>query len=512
MIRNFNELIIKASNKFGNNKYLISANKKYKDYSFKELNKFRINLNFFLEKKSIKKKNKILVVMHNSNILSLLFLTIIANSRVFVPINPKLSIKEIEYVVNQTKPKLILCFSWYKKKFKNLKHIKSIFIKNEIKFINDILNTKNFKKNDEENYLKSKKDIVAQILFTSGSTGLPKGVILTQQSMLKNLYGINERLKIKNKRPRFLAVTPLFHNNGQFIPTLLPLLLGGTTTPIESETSIINFWGVASKNRIQYSSVMATHINYFLKHTSKPKSSVLECLFCGGAKLEEKIRQKFEKKFRIKVALNYGLTETSSIVSTESMEKKSRKNFSVGKPLYNNFVKIKKINKKDRSGEVLIKGENLFLNYLKKPKIYKSKFKNNWFKTGDLGYLDKDNFLYINSRIDDMIIVSGENVYPSDVEKYLYKFDEIDVGVLTSIPDEITQNKLLLIYESKNKIDITKLNRIMKKYVSSYKIPKIILNCNQIGLAEIPKAPNKKILRSKLKNYVSENYKLFKEF
>lgn len=512
MIRNFRELIIRASNKFGNEKYLISANKEFKDISFKELNKFRINLHLFLEKKLVKKRDKILVVMHNSNILSLLFLTIIANSRVFVPLNPKLSIKEIEYVINQTKPKLILCSSWYKKKFKNLKHIQSIFIKYENRFINYILNAKNFKIKNNKNYLKSKNDIVAQILYTSGSTGLPKGVILSQQSMLSNLYGINERLKIKKKRPRFLAVTPLFHNNGQFIPTLLPLLLGGTTTPIESETSIINFWDVSSKNRIQYSSVMATHINYFLKHINKPKSSTLECLFCGGAKLEEIIRQKFEKKFRIKVALNYGLTETSSIVSTESMEKKLRKKFSVGKPLYNNFVKIKKINKKDRSGEILIKGDNLFLNYLKKSKIYKSKFKNNWFKTGDLGYLDKDNFLFINSRIDDMIIVSGENVYPSDVEKYLYKFDEIDIGVLTSIPDEITQNKLLLIYESKNKVDITKLNKMMNKYVSSYKIPKIILNCNQIGLTEIPKAPNKKILRSKLRDYIFENYKLFKEF
>mgnify|MGYP001378164888 CR=1 FL=1 len=512
MVKNFKELIIESSRKFGNKKYLISANKKYKDYSFKELNKFRIHLNFFLEKKLIKEKDKILVVMHNSNILSLLFLAIIANSRIFVPVNPKLSVNEIEYIVQQTKPKLILCFSWYKKKFKNLKHIKSIFINDEKKFINDILKIKNFKKENKENNLKPQKDIVSQILFTSGSTGLPKGVILTQESMIHNLHGINERLKIKKKSPRFLAVTPLFHNNGQFIPTLLPLLLGGTTTPIESETSIINFWSITSKNRIQYSSVMATHINYFLKHMSKPKSSMLECLFCGGAKLEENIRQKFEKKFKIKIAINYGLTETSSIVSTEGIEKNSRKKFSVGKALYNNFVKIKKINKKDQLGEVLIKGDNLFFNYLKKPSLYKKKFENKWFKTGDLGYIEKDNFLYIKSRIDDMIIVSGENIYPSDIERYLYKFNEIDVAVLTSIPDEITQNKLLLIYESKKKIDIIKFHKIIKRYVSSYKIPKIILNCNEIGLTEIPKAPNKKILRNKLKNYVLKNYKLFKEF
>ena len=493
MIKNFKDLIIKASERYGDKKYLVSADKRQKNYSYKELYNFMINLNLFLKIKAIKKNEKILVLMHNSNILSLLFLTIIANSRIFVPVNPKSSIKEIEYIARQSKPKLIIAFSWYKDKLKKLKKINSLLIDDENKFIDYILNLKNFKTKKRIKNLKNKKNYISQILFTSGSTGLPKGVVLTQHSMLKNLYGINERLKIKNIRPRFLAVTPLFHNNGQFIPTLLPLLLGGTTTPIESETSIIN-------------------ISYFLKYINKPKFSNLKCLFCGGAKLEEATRQKFEKKFKIKVATNYGLTETSSIVATESMQKKYRRKFSVGRPLYNNVVKIKKINKSDSLGEVLVRGENLFFNYLGKNKLYQNKFENNWFKTGDLGYLDKDNFLYISDRVDNMIIVSGENIYPTDLEKHLDKFKEIDLGILTSVPDEITQNKLILIYESKKKINLIKFYKIIEKYVPNYKIPKLIFNCKEIGLKEIPKAPNKKILRAELRNYIVKNKVLLKEF
>ena len=104
---------------------------------------------------------------------------------------------------------------------------------------------------------------MAQILFTSGSTGNPKGVIPTHRSILVNLFDIHNALKIKTDKPRFLSVTPLYHNNGQFIPTLLPIILNGSTITISPDTSLLNFWPTCVKFKINYSSIMATHINYF---------------------------------------------------------------------------------------------------------------------------------------------------------------------------------------------------------------------------------------------------------
>jgi acyl-CoA synthetase (AMP-forming)/AMP-acid ligase II len=129
---------------------------------------------------------------------------------------------------------------------------------------------------------------------------------------------------------------------------------------------------------------------------------------------------------------------------------------------------------------------------------------NSWLRTGDLGYFDKNGFLYIKDRLDNMTIVSGENIYPSEIENHLYGLKQIKIGVVSSVTDDITQNKLIFIYEAKKKIKYEYFYNFFKSKISKFKIPKQIYHVNELGLKEIPKAPNKKILRSKLKKYLEE--------
>ena len=123
------------------------------------------------------------------------------------------------------------------------------------------------------------------------------------------------------------------------------------------------------------------------------------------------------------------MTETSSIASTESNIFNSYKYGSVGKPLVNNKIKIIKKNKA-KYGEILIKGKNIFKEYLDDKKRTANVKKKDWFLTGDLGYFDKRGFLYIKDRIDNMIIVSGENIYPSEIENIIYEFKKIKLGIV----------------------------------------------------------------------------------
>ena len=123
----------------------------------------------------------------------------------------------------------------------------------------------------------------------------------------------------------------------------------------------------------------------------------------------------------------------------------------MGRVLKNTKIKIKKNGSVD--GEILIKGENLFKNYYGDKHLTKSKLSNKWFSTGDIGFFDKKKNLFIKDRLDNMIIVSGENIYPSDVENYTNNYKYISLGIVCSVPDKITQNKLIfLMRRKKNKI------------------------------------------------------------
>ena len=133
--------------------------------------------------------------------------------------------------------------------------------------------------------------------------------------------------------------------------------------------------------------------------------------------------------------------------------------------------------------------------------------KKGWFLTGDLGYFDKRGFLYIKDRIDNMIIVSGENIYPSEIENIIYEFKKIKLGIVTSIPDKITQNRLVLVYESKHNINKDDIVNFLSRKLTKYKIPKEILSCDEVGIKEIPKSANKKILRHKIKSIVLNLFK-----
>ena len=349
------------------------------------------------------------------------------------------------------------------------------------------------------------KKCIAQILFTSGSTGNPKGVSITHSNIITNLLGLVERFKFKKNNPKFISVTPLYHNNGQFIPTLCPLFLGGETFSIPPLQSLNNFFVIIKKYKINYTSAMATHINYFNNYQKKRKVSHLKFICVGGAKLDALSHKKFEKKFGIRILCNYGLTETASIASTEGLSKKLTRIGSVGKALYNNKIIIKKKNA-EKFGEILIKGNNIFYEYYNNKIQSKKKIKKKYLHTGDLGYFDSDGFLYIVDRLDNMINVSGENIYPSEIERYTNNYKFISLSVVIPTINLITQNSLVLIYESKNnkKINIDNIKKYLSTKISKFKIPKHYFSIQEIGLPEIPKAANKKILRKKIELYFKD--------
>jgi len=497
MVKNIFNLLIRSKNLHPDKIFLRDLDKNF-FFNFKDTVDFILKFNNFLHSKGLKKQSKIVVIFENSILMSLLFLGITSTNRVFVPVNPDIGILEFSKILKSSGAKYFIIDEKFKNKFKIFFKNRYVSIDNQKKFIKKIIKEKPLK--FDRKFLG-----LSQILYTSGSTGNPKGVMLTHSSMMANLDGIEKSLNLKRFK-NFMAITPLFHNGGQFIPTLLAIKTFGTSLPVPSKTSISIFWEIVNEYCINYTLVMPTHLAYLLQLKKSSKKNQLLGICCGGAKLDLKIQNKFEKKFSVKIAHNYGLTEASSSVSSENF--KQKKNLgSVGKPFFNNSVKIVNKNKyKNGLGEIIVRGKNIFNGYINNKKKTNEIIKKNWLYTGDLGCFDKKGNLYILDRKDSMVVVSGENIFPNEIEQFSNLYNKIKLSAVIPVKDAITQNKLILIYESKYKIKKENIMEFLYNKISSYKIPKIIINCREIGLKEIPKASNGKILRKKLKNHIDDYF------
>ena len=467
METNIYRLLHKQFKKKPNHKYLSPLD--HPEFSLEKIHEFILKFNFFLDEKKIRKQDKIFVIFENSALLTCLFYGITCSQRVFVPLNPSLGNEEIKYICKKIKPNLIIGDSEYIYKIPKHFNNKTIKVDDSKNFLENIFNK-------PSKFIKSiSKSNIAEILFTSGSTGKPKAIVLTHESIMHNLYGIYKKIKFKNNK-NFLAITPIYHNNGQFIPTLIPLLTFGKTTPSNSLTSILNFWSLIKLKKINYSSVMVTHINY-LYYNKKKITHTLEALFCGGAKLDINIQKKFGKYFNVKVLANYGLTEVSSIATTETF-----KNFNTGtsgSSLHNNKIFIKKI-KNNKYGEIYIEGKNLFREYLNDKKTTKQKKVGKYFYTGDIGAKDKAGNLIVKDRVDSMFIVSGENIYPNEIENLANNYNGIKNSFVTGIFDKITSKKIILIYEGKKKISHDSIINFLSRSLSKFKLPKKILHISAL--------------------------------
>jgi len=354
-------------------------------------------------------------------------------------------------------------------------------------------------------------DDLGVIIYTSGTSGNPKGVLLTHANLLADAQAIAEWFEF-DETTRTLCILPLFHNNGQIVTFLAPLWGGGSTIMIKGNVSLISFWEIVSRFKATWTSVIPTILSVLLSMKKKLKDTTLQGIICGGALLPSRIQLEFEKIFNVPIYEGYGLTETTSFSCFNPKNELDRKIGSIGKELPVNEMCL--MDDKDKEievgieGEICIRGFNVFSEYLKLPERSEQSIRNGWFHSGDYGKKDADGYYYISGRKDDLIIKGGENVYPREIENVVYNHPKVKDCAALGIEHPLWGEDILMFIElnENEKSNAEEIKKFCEDKIAIFKIPGKIYFLHELdGLNEIPKGPTKKILRNKLLEYYKKN-------
>ena len=341
----------------------------------------------------------------------------------------------------------------------------------------------------------------AVILYTSGTTGKPKGAELTHSNLLLNCAVVVPKLMPLGPDEVALATLPLFHSFGQTCIQNAMISLGATITLLPRFTPE-DALGVIQRDKVTLFAGVPTMYFGILNHEGADAfdtSSVQWCM-CGGAPMPVEVMKAFEAKYGVKILEGYGLSETSPVASFNVLDR-PRKVGSIGYPVWG--VEMCIMNEKDEPlpdeevGEICIRGHNLMKGYWRKGEATAEAIRNGWFHSGDVGKRDADGSYFIVDRKKDMIIRGGFNVYPREVEEVLYAHEAIVEAAVIGVPHEShgEEVKAVVALAAGKTLTAEEVIAFAKESLAAYKYPRVVEFVD-----ELPKGPTGKILKRALKD------------
>lgn len=338
----------------------------------------------------------------------------------------------------------------------------------------------------------------ALLLFTSGSTGVPKGVVLTHGNLLAEADFIRQGHKL-TASDIVLCILPFFHINGLVI-TLVTSLFSGGRAVVPRKFSASQFWKWAGQYQVTWFSAVPTILSILLSRHGEEHVDVPSLRFARSASssLPVAVLEAFEQRYHIPVIEGYGLSEASSQVATNPLPPEPRKAGSVGRPVGN---EIRVVDGRGHAvppgvtGEVTVKGANVTQGYLNNPEANRESFKNGWFYTGDLGRFDEDGYLFLTGRRKELINRAGEKISPREVDEVLYRLPDIETAAAIGVPDPLFGEEIVAFVQLRPGAELgaEQVARHCKACLADFKVPKRIL-----FIDDFPKGPNGKIQRRQL--------------
>lgn len=461
----------------------------------------------------IKKGDRVSTLMWNCTELIEIYLATVRLGAIFTPLNYRLTRAELEYVLNDSLPSILVIDQ------RNLDLIKGIV--SDPKLLKNLYCTaddcpagmKPFEELIVDNLFSADVPLdvsdPCQLIYTSGTTGKPKGVILTHENIVWN--SINMLLvRHDSPRDRALIIGPLFHTAALNSHYTSRLALGATAVILDRFDPKLMMETI-QKERITVVSGAPT-VYIMLMEFCKPgdyDTSSVTTLTSGADKLPLQVQKAIREYFsNIEGVYDvYGSTECSPCVTTLEARDSLTKVGSVGPPLP--YVEVKLLDAQDNEvkrgeiGEIVVKGSVVMSGYYKQPEETAKVLKDGWFYTGDLAWADEDGYLYFSDRKKDVIVSGGENIASREVEDVLFKHPDVVKAAVFGVPDDKWGERVVaaIIPRQGRTPRIEEIRAFAKQHLSSYKIPREIMI-----LDKLPESGTGKAQKHELRKLYQASY------
>jgi fatty-acyl-CoA synthase len=462
-----------------------------RSFSYEDFYRISNGLIPFLTTQNIQVGDRVAIMDNNKVETIFLFFALQRMGAVLVPINFRFSKEETEFVLNDSGAKLFFYGDDYKTIADQI-DIKKI---NSHELAKEVISAKS---STVEFSFKGEYDQPCKILYTSGTTGFPKGVVITPKILFWNSINTNLSLNISSQ-DCMVSFLPLFHTGGWNV-LLTPFIHHGAKTIFLSKFDSQTILNVCEQQRVSVLFGVPTTLAMLSKDPLFEKVELGSVRFAivGGEAMPLKLIETWHRR-GVAIRQGFGLTECGPNCFSLSESDAEEKIGSVGRP--NFYVQTRIINEDNQDvgvnevGELLLKGPMCMTHYWKNEDATKSSFYEGWLRTGDLVKRDEQNYFYIVGRKKEMYISGGENIYPAEVERVLNSHPQIDEVAVIGVKDEKwgEVGKAFISFKSNIHISEDELIKFCEAKLARFKIPK-----HFEFLGELPKGSTGKILKRHL--------------
>jgi len=504
MNKNFFNRILESATQAGASPFMVSQSRE--EYSYNDLLEITARFAENLRRLGVQPGDRLAAQIHKSPHGFFLYLAALRAGAIFVPLNTAYKAREIEYFLSDSKPAVFFCSETSAKE--NQEAIKA-HVRHGAAIFDDAghcaLLTADVASDPVAAPTERSGSDVAIIIYTSGTTGQPKGAMLTHDNLASNGQSLTAGWKFTSSDV-LLHALPIFHAHGLFISTHCALLSQSKVLFLEK------FDAKVVLEKLPESTVMMGVPTFYTRLLADPAfnkdvTRSVRLFISGSAPLLEESSQQFLDRTGHMILERYGMTE-SAIITSNPYEKE-RKIGSVGLPIEGVEVRVTtedgSVAKIDDVGGIEIKGPAVMKGYWNKPEKTAEEFTSDgWFKTGDLGRLDDEGYLYIVGRGKDLVISGGYNVYPKEVELVIDTVSGVQESAVIGVPHPDFGEAVVavVVLDTPAEQIPEKVIGFCKEHLASYKVPKAVKVVN-----ELPRNAMGKVVKAQLR---AENADLFK--